>query len=110
MTDINYQKSRPLDAQGWSEHREANVFVDYVYYTYLNTQSNENQRIKKRHLKVVLLDMYVVWLNDPELNIAVKSRFETLESESFENFYKRLDELGRENWRLEKIGYTILSE
>ena len=42
--------------------------------------------------------------------LATKSKFETLESESFENFYKRLDELGRENWRLEKIGYTILSE
>ena len=42
--------------------------------------------------------------------LATKSKFKTLGSESFENFYKRLDELGRENWRLEKIGYTILSE
>ena len=42
--------------------------------------------------------------------LATKSKFKTLGSESFENFYRRLDELGRENWRLEKIGYTILSE
>ena len=42
--------------------------------------------------------------------LATKSTFKTLRLESFENFYKRLDELGRENWRLEKIGYTILSE
>ena len=71
MTHRDYQHSRPLDVHRWSEHKEANRFVDYVYDTYLNTQSNENQRIKRRHLKVVLLDLYVAWLNDPDLNIAV---------------------------------------
>ena len=70
MTDRDYQHSRPLDVHRWSEHKEANGFVDYVYDTYLNTQSNENKRIKKKHLKVVLLDLYVAWLNDPDLNIA----------------------------------------
>ena len=44
MTDRDYQHSRPLDVHRWSEHKEANGFVDYVYETYLNTQSNENQR------------------------------------------------------------------
>ena len=71
MTDRDYQHSRPLDVHCWSEHTEANKFVDYVYDTYLNNQSNENKRIKKRHLKVVLLDLYVAWLNGPDLNIAV---------------------------------------
>jgi hypothetical protein len=42
--------------------------------------------------------------------LATKSKFETLAHESSENFYKRLDELGRKSWRLKKIGYTILSE
>ena len=45
--------------------------MDFVYDTYLNIQSNENKRIKKKHLKVVLLDLYVAWSNDPDLNIAV---------------------------------------
>ena len=71
MTDRDYQHSRPLDAHRWSEHPEANSFVDFVFDTYLNIQSNENKRIKKKHLKVVLLDLYVAWLNDPDLNIAV---------------------------------------
>ncbi|MDC0993187.1 hypothetical protein OAS14_02390 [Alphaproteobacteria bacterium] len=71
MADRDYQHSRPLDVHCWSEHTEANKFVDYVYDTYLNNQPNENKRIKKRHLKVVLLDLYVAWLNDPNLNIAV---------------------------------------
>ena len=71
MTDRNYQHSRPLDVHRWSEHEEVTVFIDEVYDNYLNTQSKENVRIKKKHLKVILLDLYVAWLNDPELNIAV---------------------------------------
>ena len=42
--------------------------------------------------------------------LATKSKFEALASEKSESFHRRLDELGRENWRLEKIGYTILYE
>ena len=42
--------------------------------------------------------------------LATKSKFEVLDLESSENFHKRLDELGRENWRIAQIGYTILSE
>ena len=42
--------------------------------------------------------------------LATKSKFETLDSESSQNFHKRLDELGRKNWRLARIGYTILAE
>ena len=69
MTDRDYQHSRPLDVHRWSEHKEANGFVDYVYESYLKIEGNE--KIQKKHLKVVLLDLYVAWLNDPELNIAV---------------------------------------
>ena len=47
MTVRDYQHSRPLDVHCWSEHTEANKFVDYVYDTYLNNQSNENKRIKE---------------------------------------------------------------
>ena len=42
--------------------------------------------------------------------LATKIKFEALDMETSENFHKRLDELGRENWRSEQIGYTILSE
>ena len=71
MTDRDYQNSRILDVHRWSEHQEANLFVDEVYDAFLNRQEQENARIKKKHLKVVLLDLYVAWLNDPDLNIAV---------------------------------------
>ena len=71
MTDRDYQHSRILDVHRWSEHQEANLFVDEVYDTFLNRQEPENTSIKKKHLKVILLDLYVAWLNDPDLNIAV---------------------------------------
>ena len=71
MTDRDYQHSRILDVHRWSEHQEANLFVDEVQDTFLNRQEPENVNIKKKHLKVLLLDLYIAWLNDPELNIAV---------------------------------------
>ena len=33
MADRDYQHSRPLDAHYWSEHKEANEFVDYIFDT-----------------------------------------------------------------------------
>ena len=33
MADREYQHSRPLDAHYWSEHTEANKFVDYIFDT-----------------------------------------------------------------------------
>ena len=69
MIDRDYQYSRPLDVHRWSEHHEVSGFVDYVYETYVKNVGNKN--IQKKHLKVVLLDLYVAWLNDPDLNIGV---------------------------------------
>ena len=71
LGDVYKRQSRILDVHRWSEHQEANLFVDEVYDTFLNRQEQENTRIKKKHLKVILLDHDVAWLNDPDLNIAV---------------------------------------
>ena len=50
MTDRDYQHSRILDVHRWSEHQEANLFVDEVYDTFLNRQEPEIARIKEKHL------------------------------------------------------------
>ena len=42
--------------------------------------------------------------------LATKKRFGLLEKESAEEFYKRLDVLGRENWKMQKLGYSILKD
>jgi len=56
--------SRLLDVHHWSEHPEVNVFVNEIYEAHFK---GGNLRIRKKHLKVILLDLYVTWSDDPEL-------------------------------------------
>ena len=74
MEDMNgirdYEHSRPLDVHRWSDHPEVNAFVDRIYKEHIH-QSGTNTNIRKKRLKVVLLDLYVAWSDDPHLNIDV---------------------------------------
>lgn len=56
--------SKRLDVHRWSDHPEVTSLVDEVYQLLRQTG---NARIRKRHLKVVLLDLYVNWWADPTL-------------------------------------------
>ena len=67
MNRNDYEHSRPLDVHRWSEHPEVNTFVDDIFNTYFKQKTN----IRKKHLKVVLLDLYVAWRDDPTLSIGV---------------------------------------
>ena len=42
--------------------------------------------------------------------LATKKRFTLLEKESAEEFHKRLNDFGRENWKMQKLGYSILKD
>ena len=75
MLDRDYDYSRPLDVHKWSDYPEVNSFVDVIYDTYIHS-NNSNSNIKKRHLKVVLLDLYCCWFNDPEMCIGVHMKKE----------------------------------
>ena len=59
--------SRRLDVHVWSEHPEANSFVNSIYDQFFKTYS----AIKKKHLKVVLLYFYVSWKENPEQFLSV---------------------------------------
>jgi len=61
------ENSRPLDVHTWSEHPEANSLVDTIYEAHFKGRKTV---IQKKHLKVVLLDLYLAWCQDPELKIA----------------------------------------
>ncbi|MDA7461525.1 hypothetical protein N8914_05910 [Planktomarina temperata] len=68
LTDFErYLNARPLDVHTWSDHPEVNAFVNDIYSQLSSIQGNE--RINKKLLKVVLLDLYVAWCTDPELMI-----------------------------------------
>ena len=64
----DFQHSRILDVHRWSDHPEVNTFVDLIYKNHIH-YVGENTRIKKKHLKVVLLDLFVAWTDDPDLHI-----------------------------------------
>lgn len=77
--------SRPLDVHRWSDHPEADHFVDEVYAEHFQSKQSE---IERKHFKVVLLDLYVAWLEHPELKIAVSMRPSTYKAKA--NRYNKL--------------------
>ena len=70
MTDRDYNHSRPLDVHRWSNYSEVNPFIDELYNNHIKDVS-ENANIQKKHLKLILLDLFIAWIDDPELNIGV---------------------------------------
>ncbi len=64
--DLNI--SRPLDVHRWSEYPEVNQFVQQVHVACLGSLPN---KVSAKHFKVVLLDLYVAWLQNPDLKIAI---------------------------------------
>ncbi len=64
-TSKELEHSRPFDVHTWSDHQEANEFVDLIHEKHFH--SSPLSKIRKKHLKVVLLDLYVTWKEDPTL-------------------------------------------
>ena len=71
-TDPNY--SRPLDVHTWSDYPEVNTMVDEVLGLLPSDQESRSNRkgtSSKKILKVLLLDLYVAWRDDPALWIGI---------------------------------------
>ncbi len=60
--------SRPFDVHKWSNHPEVNNFLNSIYDNHFKLQKSE---ILKKHLKVVLLDLYIAWQQHPNMKIGV---------------------------------------
>ena len=60
--------SRPFDVHKWSDHSEVNNFVSLIYTQHFNQQISN---VLKKHLKVVLLDIYIAWLQHPRMQIGI---------------------------------------
>ena len=75
-TQLDY--SRPLDVHKWSDYPEVNTFVDQIWDDFLATHFPDStgrgkrpKGPKKQQFKVLLLDLYVAWKEDPDLLIGV---------------------------------------
>jgi hypothetical protein len=78
MDDINRHHSRPLDVHRWSDHSEATKLRETVWDEYfkeafppIEGKGNKAKSEPKKQFKVLLLDLYVAWLDDPELSLGV---------------------------------------
>ena len=68
--------SRPIDVHRWSDHPEAKKVVEKVWSKYFPTPTGTSRGPKQKtsdkdQLKVLILDLYVAWLEDPDLSIGV---------------------------------------
>jgi hypothetical protein len=73
--------SRPLDVHRWSEHLEVESFVAPLWNRFNGEQADVSavkkgrptKRIKRDNMKVLLLDFYVCWCEDPTRYIGISS-------------------------------------
>ena len=65
-TPRKYNYSRTLDINLNTDHPAITKLVDAIFKKYFNTKKKD---ITKKHLKVLLLDLYVAWNTDPKLEI-----------------------------------------
>lgn len=68
--------SRPIDVHRWSDHPEVAAWVEHIWITDFPDMAKTRRGPKpatpfKSQLKVLILDLYVAWLEDPELCIGV---------------------------------------
>ncbi|MFC1684048.1 hypothetical protein ACFL0R_01070 [Pseudomonadota bacterium] len=58
----------PLDVHVWSSYSEVNGAVDHLFDLLSQLpQFSGNKIIRKKHIKVVILDLYAKWLVDPTM-------------------------------------------
>ena len=63
--------SELLDVHRWSKYPEVNVVVDQIYSEMVELPSFKGRpTIKKKHIKLVILDLYVKWLWDSSMYIS----------------------------------------
>ena len=59
MHERDYSYSRLFDVHIWSDYSEVNLFVNLIYHDRFSKSRTNN--VKKKHLKKVLIDLYVAW-------------------------------------------------
>ena len=64
----NHNYSRTLDIHLTTNNSEIKELVEVIFDKYFNTG---NKEITKKHLEVLLLDLYIAWKTDPMLEIGI---------------------------------------
>src|SRR6056297_232894 len=72
----NPKHSRPLDVHRWSDHPEVVALVDKIWDgnaldALISTKGPKPKLAFRKQLRVLILDLYVAWLQDPDLSVGV---------------------------------------
>ena len=115
--DVDIDHSRPLDVHKWSDYPEVNRWVYSFWDEHLSTHFSGQQRgpkpkqDPKYQFKVLLLDVYVAWREDPTLLVGVSksksgykagSRYNALHISSL--LIKLIDALVAKGYLEQKLG------
>lgn len=68
--------SRPIDVHRWSDHPEVGDWVEQIWNEHFGDMERSRPGPKPKtpfrtQLKILILDLYVAWMEDPELSIGV---------------------------------------
>ncbi len=77
----SFLNSRPFDVHRWSNYPELESIVTVMWHRFSDEQAvttsgsrgRPTKRIKRDNMKVLLLDLYVCWCEDPEKYIGVSA-------------------------------------
>ena len=116
-TIANPWHSRPIDVHRWSDHPEAIRLAETLWAEHFSDFRGDKAKPGpkpktsfKNQLKVLLLDLYVAWLEHPELSIGVPMSASTWDTNSRYNalhLSKKIIDLVH---RLEKAGLVDLAK
>ncbi len=107
---------------GWYPHSDGDYFAKIIPNSYENKFNDLNGVVGNFSLPSgnasKLYEITAQFPDGVELDevsevlivLATKKRFTLLEKESAEEFHKRLNNFGRENWKMQKLGYSILKD
>jgi hypothetical protein len=78
--ELDLNNSKLLDVHRWSNYPEVNDFVGEIYD--LHFSNGWYAKIAKKHLKVVLLDLYIAWTKDPDLKTSYSRNVDSYKPKS----------------------------
>ena len=69
--------SRSFDIHKWSEHKEVKECVDSICKELMKLSSFKTSRsnLIKKHIRVLVVDLWCAWNQDPKLQIGISRRY-----------------------------------
>ncbi|MDA9798040.1 hypothetical protein N9C39_04750 [Luminiphilus sp.] len=78
MSDRDLDHSRPLDVHRWSDYPEVDEWIDKFWHQHLvqyfedaGGAGRKPQQTPRNMFKVLFLDLYILWLEDPAIRLGV---------------------------------------